>query len=207
MSNFADWVTDPNAYNWITLLGAISAFLAAVFTGYSAFLAWRGQRQSIRTEWHHEFWGSDFRLMCEIFNDTDQTLEVERIKLRGPVRNVFDKHKGTKHESWPHDEAPVFKDVCEPRKTISISFTVHPNPTELRRSANSLPQRVRLSLTILLWRLAKWRFPCGPKFSATLIARRRSSQMRPIRFTHSMRIDPTQAINMADTIENSADKT
>ena len=75
--------------------------------------------------------------MCEIFNDTDQTLEVERIKLRGPVRNVFDKHKGTKHESWPHDEAPVSKDVCDQGKQYRFVSRFIP----IRPSFDALPIR------------------------------------------------------------------
>lgn len=45
------------------------------------------------------------------------------------------------------------------------------------------------------------------ELTATILPRRRMSALRPIRFTHSMRINPAQAINMADTIESSADKT
>jgi len=207
-TDFANWVTDPKAYNWITLVGALSALLAAAFTGYSAYLSRRAQRQFVRAEWRHEFSNNiDFRMICEIFNNTDYTLEIDRVVVRGPVSNVRQYAHGKaqeKHTSWAANEAPMRQETCPPRSSCTVSFIVDPDPNQIRKSANKNIQRLRLMVTKALWNSLYWRFPSGPKFSASLITRRRSSQMRPSRLTHRMRIYPEHAIMIADTIEKIA---
>ncbi|MBU0643661.1 MAG: hypothetical protein KJ731_21100 [Alphaproteobacteria bacterium] len=209
--DFAKWISAPSAYNWITLLGAISALMAAIFTGYSAYISWKSQKKFIRSEWRIEYRENFIIAICEVFNRTDQTIDLERAIAKGPVANILTIDSGrtlAKNESWDALHTPTPHNChCKPYKTQTVSFAVHPSPQKLRKSTKSIPQKFQLSLGKLLWRSFTWRLGAGPKFSISLIARRRSSQLRPIRLTHSMRMYPLHAIKMADTIENKADKT
>ena len=208
MENFINWVSDPVSYNWITLLAAVSSFLAAIFTGYSAYLSWRASRHVHRAEWHHELNGDAVNLSCQVYNETEQTLELEFVRVKGPVANVLWVRAGRtneKHESWGPTKAPC-SEACPPKKSVTVRFVINPNAQLLRTSAKSLLQRFWLLWAKLLWRFAEWRVPAGPKFSVTLVARKRSSKLRPVHFTHNMRIYPAQAISMAESIDGNASK-
>jgi hypothetical protein len=208
LENFINWVSDPISYNWITLLAAASSLLAAIFTGYSAYLSWRASRPFHRAEWHHELYGDAINLSCQVFNETDQTLELEFVRVKGPVANVLCENAGRtneKHKSWGPTKAPC-SEACPPKKSVTVRFVINPDAQLLRASAKSLIQRFWLLWAKLLWRFAEWRVPAGPKFSVTLVARKRSSKLRPVHFTHKMRIYPAQAISMAGKIDEKSSK-
>lgn len=210
-STFLEWVSRPESYNWITLVSAIAASATALFTGYSAFALWIDRRKRVNAEWKLEVGQGGFTLQVLLQNGLGTTIEPERAIVRGPVKSVTASGKDVrgpdKHESWPDNVAPLFP--CEVATGEITSFKIHvlPEASALRTKASSWLKRPRFWLTVLAWKTLHWRFSSGVKFSVIILARRRSSTMRPIRLTHSIRIYPAQATKMADTIEKNADNT
>ena len=206
-SDFATWLGEPEAYNWITLGGAIAALLTAFFTGYTACLTWRDRRQTVLAEWHEEYSGGTFVVHCKITNNTDHTLTGERVKILGPVSEMaFGPHPkdlSSKHESWASNEAGV-RLTLEPRQAATISFIVVPDASRLLQVASSWRRQPRFLLAKAAWSTLRWRVGSGVKFSTLVMLRRRSSRTRPIRLTHIIRMHPPHAIKIAETIEKKA---
>lgn len=208
MGDFIAWVSDPSAYNWITLIGSVAALLTALFTGYTAATNWLDRREKLTVEWEVDQDQSYFRVICHVSNQTSKTLTADTVRVRGPVRRVerwSDGRPDTKHESWEADTAPL-RGVFEPKKSGILAFIVYPDPSALRDEASSWRSSTRLWLAKALWRTLGWRLSSGPKFSIRLTMTRRVSPMRPIRRTHELRIHAATAMKMAETIEASAAK-
>lgn len=208
---FFEWVSRPESYNWITLVSAIAASATALFTGYSALALWLDRRKRVNAEWKLEVSQGGFTLRVQLQNGLGTTIETERAIVRGPVKNVTASGKDVrgpdKHESWPNNVAPL--SPCEVASGEKTEFKIHvmPDASALRMKASSWLKRPRFWLTVLAWKTLHWRFSSGVKFSVIVLIRRRSSTMRPIRLTHSIRIYPAQAMQMADNIEKNAGNT
>lgn len=210
-STFLEWVSKPESYNWITLVSAIAASATALFTGYTAMTLWLDRRKRVSAEWKLDLSPSGFNLRVLLQNDLSTTIELERAIVRGPVKNVTasgqNVSRNDKHESWPSNVTPLHPCEVTSGKTTSFTIAVSPDASALRTKGSSWLYRPRFWLTVLAWRTLHWRFSSGVKFSITVLMRRRSDTMRPIRLTHSIRIYPKQAIQMADNIEKNADTT
>ena len=198
ISDAVSWINAPSAYNWISLA-------IAIFTGYTAFAMWSDRRRSVRTEWHLDWvYGEMPRVKCLIKNGLISTLECERIIVRGPLLDVFAAHQGLqnfdKNESWKPNETPVILTIA-PGSSSQISVQILADPDGLRSSALSASSRLGAFFTRWFWRTLMWRVPSGPRFSITLVARRRSAAMRSMRFTHTFRIYADSAIKIAESIE------
>lgn len=206
MEGFVQWVGEPEAYNWITLVAAIAALLTAVFTGYTALLAHISRKAGISAEW--EIGGIYDRpvITCHVRNWTTETLKAHQVDVRGPISNVLSWSGGrpqSKHGSWPPKRAPISATI-DPMGEGSVSFIVQPDPSGFRSEASSWRARLRGDVARLSWKLFKWQVPFGVKLRISLMLRRRSSAIRPILLTHTIRIYPDRAMKMAETIENSA---
>lgn len=207
MLDFLGWVGQPEAYNWITLIGALSAMATAGFTGYTASTQWRDRRQRIHVEWTLEG-GNALRVTCDVSNKTNGTVEVERLIVSGPIKGLTlsDMKSHDKHESWGDNSCPVGRKL-EAGGTRAFTFLASYDPSGLRSSASRPSSRSLAWATRLAWRLGFFRFESGVRLSMRLILRRISSPMRPIRKTHRIRIYAASAMHIADTIDASADKT
>ena len=203
--NFVKWVGQPEAYNWITLIAAVAALATAVFTGYTALTTWADRRKSVGAEWKLELSGDHFVIHAHIHNGLATTIEGDRATVKGPVTGVKS-GRGEKHWTWASNATSLFPLEVEPGKTGQIAVRVQPDAKGMRSIASSWYVKPRFWITVIAWNALHWRYSSGVRFSITALVRRRSSVMRPIRLTHTIRIQPAQAIKMAEAIESSDDK-
>jgi hypothetical protein len=201
---FSAWIEAPASYNWVALIGVAAAVITAFATGYSANLDRLSRRERITAEWSFENEADRLRVTLQVKNQTQTTLDGDRIRVRGPVRDVTPATREAKHESWSNFECP-FRFAVKPGGSETFSFIIVPDPQLLRHSATSWLGGPRSWVGRSLWRLFGWRLEFGPRFSITSRLRRRSSPMRPIRLTAVKRIYDPMAIKMAEAIEAKAD--
>jgi len=206
MQDLIAWIGSSEAYNWITLLGAFAAIMTAAFTGYTASAQWRDRARRVNAEWGMDYHDSFLIVTCLVRNKTESTMMGERAVADGLGASLRIDGSAEKHESWPINATGVFEQI-PPNQSATFRFTIRPDPAMLRSAASRYSARSMLWLTKLLWHTLQWRLASGPKVSITLTLRRKSSEMRPIRLTHTIRIYPDMAIKMAANIEASADKT
>ena len=206
-ASFIAWIAKPEAYNWITLIGALSAVATAIFTGYAAFTAWSDRRHRMSAEWTHEFFPlPHIRVTFHLTNSTPYVLLGEAVEVSGPIKEVLPWLHGKideKHGSFPAERAP-FRFEIEANTRDAASFVVLMDPERVQEAASTPLSVARSSLGKLLWRLFRWRLPAGASLSIVVIARRRSAPMRPIRFTHTIRIHAETAQQIAANMANKA---
>jgi len=208
-STLIDWIGSPQAYNWITLLGAFSAMVAALFTGYTASAQWKDRRKRVVAEWDLVFDNLTPRVKVRITNHTDHTISGCTIKISGPVVDIVGLqggHVSERNTSGRLREAYVPTSIA-PGATQSVSFQFRPELSDLRKLASSKLMGAKLSVVKLFWHSLGWRLPFGVKFPIVLMLRRSSSHIRSIRLTHTIRINPETAAQIAAKVENKADKT
>lgn len=170
-------------------IGALASILTAIFTGLVAYIeARKFFSQKISTEWEVEGrFAAPPILKCVIHNNLNSTLDLSRVKLRGPVSRVRT-GQTEKHESWADNEAPVSLEIAAGQSgSFSVSFAL--DMPKASRASSSLFLMPRRWLSIFLWRLFSVRRPSGFKVSIKAVAYTRRSTWRPRRITHNIRIN------------------
>lgn len=202
IDDFFSWVADPVAYNWISLSAALASLLTAAFTGYTAFLAWKDRRQTITAVWTPELHRANdsykYELHVKIANNTTEDLKSDSIEISGGATGLKQSNTGAKNASWPEHRTHVALNLdAGAVKTARFEFWLDLPKIQRRNLLKSYSPRMLAAKA--LWHIFYWRVPAGPRLSISLILRRRSSPMRPIRLTHVIRIYP-QTIKQIEAI-------
>ena len=204
MGDVIAWIEAPKAYNWITLLGSMAGILTAIFTGYMAAQGRNDRRQQIIPEWSNatksSTYPTQFGLHCELFNRTRGTIMIERVEISGPALDI--RQGGTsiieKHHSWPSNVAPINGNDIGPGRDGIVHLSISVDQASAKELAKSISAKASLLWTKFVWKSFRWRSSHGVKFSICLTVRRKSSPIRPIRFTHSFRIPAATIMQMPD---------
>jgi hypothetical protein len=199
LGDFASWISDPEAYNWLTFVGVVASILTALATGYSAYVEHQNRRDKITSEWKYELYNDHLRVKVSISNNSKSTITGERVVTNGPVQDTI-LSRSEKNSSWKNNECPAPIEI-KTGETKELNFLILPDPKKLRQSSSSWLGWPRSALGKFLWISLRWRLEFGPKFQISITLRKISSPMRPIRLTARKRIYAPQAIKMADTIE------
>jgi hypothetical protein len=194
-SEFISWVEAPAAYNWITLIGVAGGLMTAVFTGYSAGTQWADRRKRVIAEWDSHLSNGILVVTCSITNKTKGTITgeaVEAFKFSPEIR-VSGAHE--KHKSWGKNRAPLNLAI-PPDQADRFSVSITADPDQVRKAMNRYSSRLKGWISRALWSSLHWRVPLGASISIRVTLRRKSSEMRPIRVTHRIRMNEVIVMHM-----------
>lgn len=205
---FPEWLADPGVSGVAALAAAVTATLTAIFTGYSAILQWKDRRQTVSAEWRERWFHGELHLEISVTNNTTGIVDGDRAIVRGPISEIlagFGSISG-KNPSWSKSSAPAYGDIS-PGETRVAYIRVSFAPAILRRQCNRWRHYPGYRLSRAAWHLGHWSIPSGTPVTVALLVRRRSSSMRPIRLTHTIRINAPTGQQIAATIEATAQTT